>query len=149
MESGLWEYFIQCAKSRPNQVLSTDLDRITGDVAALLTPYDSREVTNLLFLMIEQIVQKYELIQKSKEYKLKRNLRLTEMKQLADLGAPPGAPSPIEVPPEVIAEAQRTFNEAEILEAIQEIRAGRGVTFEEVMEELNSLCYDSKDTTRP
>ena len=85
----------------------------------------------------------------SKDNEIKRKLRLKEMKELADAGAPPGAPSPIEVPPEVIAEAQRTFNEAEIVEAIREIRAGRGVTFEDIMEKLNSICYDSKDATRP
>jgi hypothetical protein len=89
----------------------------------------------------------YRLIQEFKQKEFKRQLRLKEMKELADAGAPVGAPSPMPVPPEVIEEELRTFNESEILEAIEEIRSGRGLTFEEFMEKLDSPDYLNKEST--
>ena len=57
----------------------------------------------------------------------------------SDVGAPPGAPKPVPVPPEILAEAIATINEAEIAEAIREIRAGRGRSFDDFIGELDSL----------
>ena len=57
----------------------------------------------------------------------------------SDVGAPPGAPKPVPVPPEILAEAIATINEAEIAEAIREIRAGRGRSFDDFIDELDAL----------
>jgi predicted transcriptional regulator len=46
----------------------------------------------------------------------------------------------IPVPPEVIEEALRTFNEAEILEALREIQEGKGLTYEESLARLRRLA---------
>jgi hypothetical protein len=45
---------------------------------------------------------------------------------------------PIPVPPEIIEEAKRTFNEQETLEAIREIRRTGGRKFEDVIGELDA-----------
>ena len=48
----------------------------------------------------------------------------------------------IPVPPEVIEEALRTFNEAEILEGMREIQEGKGLTWEQVAERLRKTAAD-------
>ena len=53
--------------------------------------------------------------------------------------APPGAPKPVPVSPEILAEALATINEAEIAEEIREIRTGRGRSFDDFIDELDAL----------
>ena len=57
----------------------------------------------------------------------------------SDVGAPPGAPKPVPVPPEILAEA------------IREIRAGRGRSFDDFIGELDSLVakLDDAPSTLP
>jgi len=54
---------------------------------------------------------------------------------------------PVPVPPEVVAEAIRTFDEKEVLEAIHEIHQGRGRKLEEFLEELEKAAM-GQDTVR-
>ena len=51
------------------------------------------------------------------------------------------------VPPEVIAEALRTFDEKEVVDAIQEIRAGRGLKLEDFLPELEKLVPPPGDSS--
>ena len=62
-----------------------------------------------------------------------------------------GAPKPVPVPPEMLAEAMATINEAEIAEEIREIRAGRGRSFDDFIGELDSLVakLDDAPSTLP
>jgi len=55
-----------------------------------------------------------------------------------------GAPPPTPVPPELLAEILKSFNEAEILE---EIRAGRWRTFDQFIGELEALAQQAGDST--
>ena len=57
----------------------------------------------------------------------------------ADAGDPHGAPKPVPVPPDVIDEANRTFDANEVLAAIQEIRGGGGLKFEDSLTKLEKL----------
>lgn len=61
----------------------------------------------------------------------------------SDIGAPPGAPKPIPVPPEVIAEAIRTFDAKEVAEALREVREGGGLRLEDFLPELEKLVPPS------
>ncbi len=63
-------------------------------------------------------------------------------------GLPHGGLQPIPVPPEVVEEAIRTFDEKEVMEAIQEIRRGAGRKFEEFINELEGYAK-SIPTRRP
>ena len=56
-----------------------------------------------------------------------------------DVDDVPAAPNPVTVPPEVMAEANRTFDEQEVMDAIREIRDGGGFKLEEFMPELEKL----------
>lgn len=48
----------------------------------------------------------------------------------------------IPVPPEYIEDALRTFDEAEILEALREVQEGKGLTPEEVLASLRKAAAE-------
>ena len=61
----------------------------------------------------------------------------------SDIGAPPGAPKPIPVTPEMIAEAIRTFDAKEAAEALREVRENGGFKLEDFLPELEKLVPPS------
>jgi hypothetical protein len=65
----------------------------------------------------------------------------------SDEGAPTGAPKPIPVPPEVLAEAHRTLNLEEIEAEFGEVQAGREYTYEQCIEALDKLTQPRHTAT--
>jgi hypothetical protein len=62
------------------------------------------------------------------------SLRVAE--QQAELSTPAGAPKPIPVPPEMVAEALREFNDSEITQAIGELRRDGGYQINDILPRL-------------
>jgi hypothetical protein len=55
---------------------------------------------------------------------------------------------PVPVPPELVAEANRTFNEKEVMEEVHEVRSGRGFKLEDFLPELEKLADESGNSPR-
>ena len=58
----------------------------------------------------------------------------------SDEGAPPGAPRPIKLSPEQLAQFRAAINEEQIAEDIREIEEGRGRTLDQFIGELEELA---------
>ncbi|HEV3387342.1 MAG TPA: hypothetical protein VG097_21160 [Gemmata sp.] len=65
-------------------------------------------------------------------------------KDPSDIGAPPGAPKPIPVPPEIVEAALRDFNEEEILKAIEELRRDGGYQLEDILPFLEGVIGNTE-----
>jgi hypothetical protein len=121
MPTGFWELFVQHVTTNPHQYLSDDLNRLGGQIAVLLASHDTRTAAEALSALSERIAQRYDEIRRANQ-----DLSTDILK-------------PIPVPPEVLDEANRTFNEEEIAEAIREIRRSGGLKFEDVIHKLDAL----------
>jgi hypothetical protein len=63
----------------------------------------------------------------------------------SDEGAPPGAPRPIKLTPEQLAQFRAAINEAEVLEELREAQAGGGRTLDQFIGELEELARQLQD----
>jgi hypothetical protein len=112
-------------------LVEAELSTIAERMAALLETVPPREALSALLAFSEKISRRLE--------QSRAETASVRKEDPSDAGAPPGAPKPIAVPPEVFAEALRTFDEGEIIEGMNEIRAGRGVKLEQFLSELEKL----------
>jgi hypothetical protein len=100
-----------------------------GDVILSLSHHESIEFLRWLSFRLAQKQAELEELAKSET---------SARDDPSDIGAPSGAPKPIPVPPEVIAEALREFNETEIIEAIRELKRGGGYQLKDILPKLES-----------
>jgi hypothetical protein len=98
--------------------IEAEFDEIAKKVSTLLTAMPPREAESMLLFLIRQIGQNASHI----------NLAALDLLK------------PIPVPPEMIAEANRTFDEKEVMDAIQEVREGGGFKLHEFLPELEKLA---------
>lgn len=105
--------------------IDKEIEEIAKKVAVLLTSMAPRDGESMLLYFISEIA---------------RNVNHVNLAALELL-------KPVPVPPEVVAEANRTFNEKEVLEAIEEIRAGGGFKLQEFLPELEVLAHEVSMTS--
>jgi hypothetical protein len=65
----------------------------------------------------------------------------------SDEGAPPGAPKPVKLTPEQLAQFRAAINEDDIAEDIRDIEEGRGLTFDQFIGELEELARRVSEST--
>jgi hypothetical protein len=65
----------------------------------------------------------------------------------SDEGAPPGAPKPIKLTEEQLAQYRAAINEDEIAEDLREFREGRGLTLDQFIGELEELARQVSNST--
>ena len=58
----------------------------------------------------------------------------------SDEGAPPGAPKPVKLTPEQLAQFRAAINEDEIAEDLRAFREGRGLKLDQFIGELEELA---------
>ncbi len=71
----------------------------------------------------------------------------TDQYDPSDEGAPPGAPRPIKLTPEQLAEYRAAINEEELMKELREIEEGRGFTFDQFIGELEELARRVSEST--
>src|SRR5438128_2200613 len=110
--------------------VESELSRIAERMATLLEAVPPREALSALLAFSTKI-----------SLHLEQSKSRPRNDDPSDVGAPQDAPKPVAVPPEVIAEANRTFDENEIVETIREIRAGGGSKLEDFLPELEKFAH--------
>jgi len=129
MPTPLWELFVQRVTGQSRRQAAGEMNRLVGEIATQLACLDAPAAAEALSSLTERVAERYD-----------------EMRgggapgDPSDVGAPPGAPRPIPVPPDVLAAALRDFDEAEVLAGIREIRAGGGRKLEDFLPELQRLA---------
>jgi hypothetical protein len=96
-----------------------EISRIAESITEVICSLTQKESTEFLRLLLQRVDQ--------------NRAELAQQTDPSDIGAPAGAPKPIPVPHEVIAEALNDFNEAEIIEAIQELRKNGGYQLKDIL----------------
>lgn len=149
MPTGFWELFVQRVTTNPHRHISDDLNRLGGEIAVLLASHDTRTAAEALSALSERIAQRYDEIRRAAQEPTKQTRgedtstnNSPETPRCEDSSIVSEFPDifrPIPVPPEVLDEANRTFNEEEIAEAIREIRRSGGLKFEDVIHKLDAL----------
>lgn len=119
--------------------VESELSSIAERMAALLEAVPPQEAVSALLAFSAKVSVRLE--------QSRAGEKPVRKEDPSDVGAPPGAPKPMPVPPEVIAEALRTFDEKEVVDAIQEIRAGRGLKLEDFLPELEKLVPPPGDSS--
>jgi len=125
MPTPLWELFVKRVTGEPHRQTAGEMNRLAGEIAAQLAGLDAPAAAEALSSLTERVAERYDQMRGGKA-----------SGDPSDVGAPPGAPRPIPVPPDVLAAALREFDEAEILEGIREIRSGGGRRLEDFLPEL-------------
>ena len=125
MPTPLWELFVQRVTGESRRQAAGEMNRLAGEIAAQLAGLDAPAAAEALSSLTERVAEQYEEMRSG-----------GASGDPSDVGAPPGAPRPIPVPPDVLATALREFNEAEVLEGIREIRNGGGRRLEDFLPEL-------------
>ncbi len=106
--------------------IEAEFDEIAKKVSTLLTAMPPGEAESMLLFLTAQIA---------------RNLNHINLAALELL-------KPVPVPPELVAEANRTFNEKEVMEEVHEVRSGRGFKLEDFLPELEKLADESGNSPR-
>jgi hypothetical protein len=106
--------------------LKDELDRIAEQIMNVLAPLSHRESLQFLSNLLTAVARE-------------QNETVGERipNDPSDIGAPPDAPKPVPVPPEIVAAAILDFNEAEIMEDVKEILGGGGYQLEDILSELD------------
>jgi hypothetical protein len=65
----------------------------------------------------------------------------------SDEGAPPGAPKPIKLSPEQLAQFRAAINEDELAEDLRAFREGRGLKLDQFIGELEELARRVSEST--
>jgi hypothetical protein len=126
MASNFRDLFIQRVTTGFSPPLSDELNRLAEQIASQLACLETTTAAGALSALNERVVQQYAELRKAAES--------TDIFR------------PIPVPPEVIEEANRTFDEQEILEGIREIRRTGGRKFEEIIQILETLPNESNES---
>ena len=119
--------------------VEAELSHIAERMAAILEAIPPAEALSAFLAFSEQISLHRDAI------RMQPRVRNNDP---SDIGAPPDAPQPVAVPPEVIAEANRTFDEAEIADALREIRGGGGFQLQDFFPDLEKLAHALGGSTR-
>ena len=99
--------------------IEAEFDDIAKKVATVLRSLSAHDAESMLLYLIGQIARNVSHI----------NLATLELLKT------------VPVPPEVISEANRTFDEKEVVEAIDENRAGGGLKLNDFLPELEKLAH--------
>jgi hypothetical protein len=152
MATGFWELFVQRVTTSPHQHVSDELKRLAAEIAAQLASLDTGTAAGVLSGLTERIAQQYVEIQsvthnaiepvRGDTNPVNGSLESSLPEDPSDVGAPPGAPKPMPVPVEVLTAARRDFNEAEVVEAIREIRGGGGRQLEDFLPDLEKAASE-------
>jgi hypothetical protein len=102
--------------------IKSELGQIADRVAALLSTMTAQEATSTLLLINKEIAQRQSKVDLAALDLLK----------------------PFPIPPEIIEEAKRTFNEKELLEEIQEVRSSGGLKLEDFLPGLEKLAHTGR-----
>ena len=122
-------------------VIESELNRIAERMATLLEAIPPQVALSALLALGEKICLHRD--------KLRTGALVTESVGREQLRVQNGdAPEAVDVPPEVIAEAHRTFDEKEIADAIREIREGRGLRLDDFLPDLEKGQHTPGDSPR-
>ncbi|MDB5307107.1 MAG: hypothetical protein JWO38_1309 [Gemmataceae bacterium] len=121
MPTQLWDLFVQRVTAAPGRQVAGEMDHLADEIASRLAALNAPAAAEVLSSLTERVAERYEQIRQADP---------------SDMGAPPGAPKPIPVPPEVVASALREFDEAEVLESIREMLGGDARKLEDFLPEL-------------
>lgn len=127
----------------------TEMSKIVNDITVVLSHLSQKESFEFLRLLISKVAQQRSelsvFVQEASALLVQKNGK-GEQTDPSDIGAPPGAPKPVPVPPEVFEAAIRDFNDAEIVEAIQELRRDGGYELKDILPALETAI--KKNATR-
>jgi ABC-type transporter Mla subunit MlaD len=123
MPTRLWDLFVQRVTT-PGRQVPGQMDTLADEIASQLATLNAPAAAEMLSSLTERVAERYEQLRQDP----------------SDVGAPPGAPKPIPVPPEVIASAIREFDEAEVLENIREMLAGDRHQLEDFLPQLQQAA---------
>lgn len=121
MSSPFWKLFVQRVVSPPDTPASGEMGWLVNEIAMRLAALNAPAAADVFTSFAEQVAERYEQIRKGNP---------------SEVGTSPGTPKPIPVPPEVIVEALREFDEKEILESIRGMLEGDARKIEDFLPEL-------------
>jgi hypothetical protein len=122
-------------------VLEVERSKIADSIAVKLSCLSPKASVEFLRLLLLEVAQKQTYLSAFAEEMsafFTRKSATGVISDPSDIGAPPGAPKPVPVPPEILEAAIRDFNEAEIVEAIQELRREGGYQLKDIIPTLEA-----------
>jgi hypothetical protein len=115
----------------------SEIDRIARELGQILACLSCTDRAAVMLSFVTQAAKEIEDYDRELANALAQSLQSSgALRKPTDVRPATSFPKSEPIPPDVLSEVKATFNEAEIIETITEIRSGKGRRFEEVIGDL-------------